>query len=130
MQNVVALAATAAACLLTAQAALVLVRARSCVRRSVPALLALFLLATSIHLWLPRGSALEELVGPLILWAAGAFLIRATRRGALRAWTGAVLAFLCSLAIARALGPSDSIPREALRSFGTVVLVAAPLGIT
>jgi len=130
MQNVDAAATTAAVCLLVAQAGLVLVRARLCVRRSVPVLLAAFLLAVSIHISLPRGSVLGELIGPVLLWAAGAFLIQAARRGALRAWTGSVLAFLCSLAIARALGPSDSIPYEALRSFGTVVLAAVPLGIT
>jgi signal transduction histidine kinase len=129
MQNVVALAATVAMCLMAAQAGLVLIRTPSCVRRSVPILLAAFLLAVSLHLALPRGSSLRELIGPALLWAAGAFLIQAARRGSLRAWTGAVLAFLCSLAIARALGRSDSIPYEALRAFGTVVLSAVPLGI-
>ena len=130
MQNVVTAAAAAATCLLAAQACLVLVRARSCVRRSVPILLAAFLFAVPLHLALPRASALRELIGPLVVWAAGSFLIRAAGRAAFREWTGAVAALGCSLIVARLLGLSGSIPYDALRYFGILLLSAVPLGIT
>ena len=129
MQNVVSIPAVAAVCLLAAQAVLLLVRIPSCVRRAVPLLLVTFLILLSVHALLPQGSVLHDLIVAALLWAAGSFLIRATNRKMLGTWTGANIAFICTLLLCRALGYEGSISYAALLSFGITLLAAVPLGI-
>jgi len=129
MQNVVSVPAVVAVSLLAAQAALVLLRTPSCVRRSVPLLLAAFLIGLSIHLLLRRGTALHELILLTLLWTAGSFLIRACGRRLFGAFAGAAIALACTLLLARTLGYESTIPYMALRSFGSALLAAVPLGI-
>ena len=110
MQNVVSISAVAAASLLAAQAALVLARTPLCARRSVPLLLAAFLILLSLHVLLPRGSAIHDLVLIALLWAAGSFLIRALNRRLFGSWAGANISLVCTLVISRALGQGTPPP--------------------
>ena len=129
MQNVSSISAGACAGLFAAQAVLILVRTRSCVRRPVPLLLAGFLGLLPAHVLLIPDSALHDPVLIALLWAAGAFLIRASNAGMFGMWSGATATLFCSLLIARALGHASSVPYMAFHSFGIALLAALPLGI-
>ncbi len=75
------------------------------------------------------GAALQELLLIAAVWAAGAFLIRATSRRMLGPWVGGCAALCLMLAFARALGFEKSVPYIALRSFGIALLAATLLGM-
>jgi signal transduction histidine kinase len=130
MQNVVPVSAIATVSLLVAQLALVLTRTRSCARPSVPLYLAVFLTLFSAQIVLPPGSALQDVVVPAMLWAAGAFLIRSSKRRLFGAWAGAAMALVGTLLLAHALGYESSVPCAAFRFFGIALLAAMPLGIS
>jgi signal transduction histidine kinase len=129
MENVVSLPVAAAVCLFGAQSLLVLIRTRSCLRPSVPLLLSGFLLAMTARLLRFGGSSLQEVLLVVIIWAAGAFLIRAGNRRMFGQWASGCLALLLTLLLARALGPEDAAPYVAFRSFGIALLAAVPLGL-
>jgi signal transduction histidine kinase len=128
MQNV-DFVLTAAVTLFFAQAALLIMRTPSCVRRVEPLMLAAFLLL--LALWLVTPSWMN-LHGPLLvlpLWAGGAFLLRVEGRSSLAWWTSASAGFLLALLLAGLLGYRDSVPYVAFRGFGMALLSALPLGI-
>jgi signal transduction histidine kinase len=129
MQNVISFPSVAALSLFAIQAVLVLIRTSSCLRPSVPLLLSGFLLAMTSRLAPFSGAALRELLLIAAIWAAGAFLIRATSRRMLGPWVGGCAALCLMLAFARALGLEKSVPYTALRSFGIALLAATLLGM-
>jgi signal transduction histidine kinase len=131
MQNVVSLAAAvAASSLLAVQAALVGFRARSCVRRSVPLLLAVFLLLAALKPLFPPASAAGEIELFAAAWAAGAFLIRCRRGRGFGAWTGGSLAAAFTVLIVHALGREETLPFVLLKAFFVTGLASVPLGHT
>src|SRR5271169_2047214 len=103
MQNVSSFPVMAAGSLFAAQAVLILVRTRSCVRRLIPLPLAGFLGLLPAWVLLAPDSALHDPVLLALLWAAGAFLIRASNAGMFGMWSGATGTLFCSLLIGRAL---------------------------
>ncbi|HET6452475.1 MAG TPA: hypothetical protein VFI08_14245, partial [Spirochaetia bacterium] len=122
MQNVgyVLLAVTGG--LFAAQAALVLVRAPSCVGVRAPLLLAGALVLAGAHPLLPSAafSAELDLVG--VIWLCGALLAGPGRR--LAAWAGTGAAALVILGAARLLGHGASAPYAALSAFSCAALAA------
>ncbi len=129
MQNVVSIPAAAAMCLFSVQAVLVLIRTPPCVRPSVPLLLSGFFLAMTMRLLLPGGDAFQELLLIALIWAAGAFLVRATSRRMFGPWAGGNVALCLTLLLARALGHGDAVPYAALRLFGVALLASIPLAM-
>jgi signal transduction histidine kinase len=129
MQNVIPGPAVAVVCLLAVQAALVLLRSRSCVPRSIPLFLAAFLVLVSVHAALSGSSPFRDLCLVAIPWTAGSFLLRASGRRIPGAWTSAGAALACTLLLARALGYGASFTFTALRACGALLLAALPLGI-
>lgn len=126
MQNV-DFVLTGAVTLLAAQAALLLVRIRSCTRRVEPLLFAAFLLFLALWLLTPSGVLLR---GPLLVlpvWAGGAFLLTVDRRRKLALWSGVSAGFLLALLLAGLLGYRDSVPYLAFRVFGMALLSALPV---
>ncbi len=130
MQNVTSAAIIAAVSLLVAQAALVVVRTPSCVRRHVPLLLVAALLLCALHAAASTGSAAAELSLVAVQWACGSFLLLASRRKGFKGWTGASAAVLLTLLIGRALGHEDSIQYQALSAFSCTALASILLGTT
>jgi signal transduction histidine kinase len=129
MQNVSSVAAVIAAGLLAAQALLVLNRARSCVRRQVPVLLAVFFALVSLHAFAAPGSPASELVLVGLLWSGGAFLLSASRRRGSRAWTGAAVAVVLTFLVGRALGHEGSAQYQWLRAFSCAMLGSIVLAL-
>ena len=130
MQNVLSWAtAVSASALLLVQAMLVGIRARSCVRRPVPLLLAAFLLLGAVRPLFPPGSAAEEIELIALAWTAGAFLIRSSRGHGFGAWTGACLASAFTVLIAHALGSEGTLPFILLKAFMIAGLAGMPLGL-
>jgi signal transduction histidine kinase len=95
----------------------------------VPLLLAGFLILLSVHALLPRTSVLHDPILLALIWAGGSFLIRASNGKQFGMWSGAAITLVCALLLARALGYAGSVSSAALRSFGTALLAAVPLGI-
>ena len=130
MQNVVSLVgAIAASSLLVVQAMLVGARASSCVRRSVPLLLAAFLLLAAVRPLFQPGTAAAEIELIALAWTAGAFLIRSSRGRGFGAWTGASLAAAFTVLIARALGSGGTLPFTLLKAFIVAGLASVALGL-
>ena len=121
MQNVDFLM-IAAVTLLVTQAALVLVRARSCIRHIEPLMLAAFLSVLALWLVTPSNAGFRDSILVSLLWAGRAFLLAAGERRKLGLWSSLNAGFLLALLLAWLLGYRGSVPYAGFRALGTALL--------
>jgi len=121
MQNVEFLT-IAAVTLLVTQAALLLLRTRSCARCLEPLMLAAFLSALAIWLVTPSHAGFRDSILVFLLWAGRAFLLAARERRTLWLWSTLCGGFLLALLLAWLLGYRGSVPYAAFRALGLALL--------
>lgn len=104
------------------QAALLLMRTRSCMRHSEPLILAVFLFVLAIWLLTPSDAGFRDSILVSLLWAGRAFLLAAGERRKLGMWSSLGAGFLLALLLAWVLGHRGSVPYTAFRAFGMALL--------